>query len=178
MAFDASRYVVGDEWVYRLRDTEPSERVRIKAVTPKKTTASIEVEFLDGGHRVQTVPSSRLKTRWANVEAYDAQQAAWQRIADFDEPESAVPAGLAELPGPQQAFAEFLRLDRDLLAVAAAASAPLVVKAPSDAALKRWVKAQSAVDKDEWLLRILRGDGAHLRVEMLRVPWDLGRSGS
>ncbi|MBG0560785.1 hypothetical protein [Actinoplanes aureus] len=84
MAFDASRYVVGDEWVYRLRDTEPSERVRIKAVTPKKTTASIEVEFLDDGHRVQTVPSSRLKTRWANVEAYDAQQAAWQRIADFE----------------------------------------------------------------------------------------------
>ncbi|MEU8655795.1 hypothetical protein, partial [Actinoplanes philippinensis] len=84
MAFDASRYVVGDEWVYRLRDTEPSERVRIKAVIPKKTTASIEVEFLDDGDRVQTVPSSRLKTRWANVEAYDAQQAAWQRIADFE----------------------------------------------------------------------------------------------
>jgi hypothetical protein len=33
---------------------------------------------------VQTVPSSRLKTRWADVEAYDAQQAGWQRIADFE----------------------------------------------------------------------------------------------
>jgi hypothetical protein len=84
VAFDASRYVVGDEWAYRLRDTAPSERVRIKAVTPKKTTASIEVDFLDDGRRVQTVPSSRLKTRWANVEAYDAQQADWQRIADFE----------------------------------------------------------------------------------------------
>jgi GGDEF domain-containing protein len=81
VAFDASQYVVGDEWAYRLRDTAPSERVRIKAVTPKKVTASIEVEFLDdGGHRVQTVPSTRLKTRWADVEAYDAQQEGWQRI--------------------------------------------------------------------------------------------------
>ncbi|MFC8850380.1 MULTISPECIES: hypothetical protein [unclassified Micromonospora] len=84
MAFDVSRYVVGDEWAYRLRDTASSERVRIKAVTPKKTTASVEVEFPDDGHRVQTVPSSRLKTRWADVEAYDAQQAGWQRIADFE----------------------------------------------------------------------------------------------
>ena len=85
MAFDASQYVVGDEWVYRLRDTTPSERVRIKAVTAKKTTASIEVEFLDdAGHRVQTVPSTRLKTRWAEVEAYDARQADWQRVADVE----------------------------------------------------------------------------------------------
>jgi hypothetical protein len=85
VAFDASQYVVGDEWAYRLRDSAPSERVRIKAVTPKKTTASIEVEFLDDGdHRVQIVPSTRLKVRWADVEAYDAQQAAWQRIDDFE----------------------------------------------------------------------------------------------
>jgi len=84
VAFDASQYVVGDEWAYRLRDTAPSERVRIKAVTPKKVTASIEVEFLDDGHRVQTVPSTRLKTRWAEVEAYNAQQAGWQRIDDFE----------------------------------------------------------------------------------------------
>ena len=85
MAFDASRYVVGDEWAYRLRDTAPSERVRIKAVTPKKASASIEVEFLnDPGRRVQTVPSSRLKARWSDVEAYDAQQADWQRIDDFE----------------------------------------------------------------------------------------------
>lgn len=84
MAFDAAQYVVGDEWAYRLRDTAPSERVRIKAVTPKKTTASVEVDFPDDGHRVQTVPSTRLKTRWADVETYDAEQAAWQRIADFE----------------------------------------------------------------------------------------------
>ncbi|MBX7269552.1 hypothetical protein KIF24_28450 [Micromonospora sp. Llam7] len=84
MAFDASQYVVGDEWAYRLRDTAPSERVRIKAVTPKKVTASIEVEFLDGDRRVQSVPSTRLKVRWSGVEAYDAQQAGWQRIDDFE----------------------------------------------------------------------------------------------
>jgi hypothetical protein len=90
-----------------------------------------------------------------------------QELGD-DELEPAVPAGLGELSGPQQAFVEFMRLDRDLLAAVAEASAPLVVKAPSDAALKRWVKARPAADKDAWLLRILRGDGAPLRTEMLR----------
>lgn len=84
MAFDASQFVVGDEWAYRLRDTASSERVRIRVVTPKKSTASIEVEFPDDGRRVQTVSSSRLKVRWADVEAYDTQQAAWQRIADSE----------------------------------------------------------------------------------------------
>ncbi|MEU8158774.1 hypothetical protein [Micromonospora parva] len=87
MAFDASQYVVGDDWAYRSRDTAPSERVRIKAVTPKKASASIEVEFLDddgAGHRLQTVSSARLKARWADVEAYDARQADWQRIDDFE----------------------------------------------------------------------------------------------
>ena len=43
------------------------------------------MEFLDDPvHRVQTVPSTRLKTRWADVEAYDARQAEWQRVADFE----------------------------------------------------------------------------------------------
>ncbi|MEU4626898.1 hypothetical protein AB0G04_43860 [Actinoplanes sp. NPDC023801] len=58
--------------------------MRIKAVTPKKASASIEVEFLDDGHRVATVPSTRLKARWSDVEAYDAQQADWERIADVE----------------------------------------------------------------------------------------------
>ena len=85
MAFDVSQYVVGDEWAYRVRDTEPSERVRIKAITPKKASASVEVEFVDdAARRVQTVSSSRLKVRWSGVEAYDARQADWQRIDDFE----------------------------------------------------------------------------------------------
>jgi hypothetical protein len=90
------------------------------------------------------------------------------RELDEDELEPPVPAGLGELSGPQRALAEFLRVDPDLLAAAAEASEPLTAKAPSAAVLGRWVRALPAADKDELLLRVLRGDGAVLRSEMLR----------
>ena len=85
------------------------------------------------------------------------------RELDDDELEPPVPAGLAELSGPQQALAEFLRLDVDLLAAAAAASEPMTPA--SDSVLRRWVKALPAADKDDLLVRVLSGDG---RAEMLR----------
>ena len=53
---------------------------------------------------------------------------AWERDEDpfgdedEDEPEPPVPAGLGSLTAPQRALADFLRVDADLLAVAAEAS--------------------------------------------------------
>jgi hypothetical protein len=85
-----------------------------------------------------------------------------------DEPEPPVPAGLGELSGSLDSLADFLRLDRDLLAVAAEASGKPTVKAPSPASLARWVKRLPEADKDTIVLRLLRGDEAHLRTELLR----------
>jgi hypothetical protein len=90
------------------------------------------------------------------------------RELDEDELEPPVPAGLRELSGAQRALADFLRLDPDLLAAAAEVSEPLTVTVPSAAALGRWVKGLPEADKDELLLRALRGDGVLLRSEMLR----------
>ncbi|RSM56778.1 hypothetical protein DMB66_33010 [Actinoplanes sp. ATCC 53533] len=90
-----------------------------------------------------------------------------RELAD-DEPEPPVPAGLSRLSGSLQALADFLRLDADLLGVAAAASRPLPEKEPSAAVLRRWVKRLPEADKDEVLLRVLRGDGGLLRSELLR----------
>ena len=91
------------------------------------------------------------------------------RELDDDELEPPVPPGLAELSGPLQALADFLRLDRDLLAAAAEGSPPLSATTPDTAALRRWVKALPELDKDEVVLRVLRGDdGAFLRSELLR----------
>jgi hypothetical protein len=106
------------------------------------------------------------------------------RELDEDELEPPVPAGLGELSGPQRALADFLRLDPDLLAAAAETSDPLTVTAPSAAVLGRWVKALPESDKNELLLRVLRGDGALLHSEMLRrfhgpkadQPTDSGRT--
>jgi hypothetical protein len=55
-----------------------------------------------------------------------------------------------------------------LLAVAARASTPLAVKPPTTAALRRWVRALPEAEKDEVLLRLLRGEDAHLRADLLR----------
>lgn len=90
------------------------------------------------------------------------------RELDQDELEPPIPAGLGEMSGPQRALADFLRLDPDLLAAAAEASEPLTMRAPSAAVLGRWVKGLPAADKDVLLMRVLRGDAALLRSEMLR----------
>ncbi|MBG0565382.1 hypothetical protein [Actinoplanes aureus] len=83
MGFDASRFVVGDEWVYRARDAAASERVRIQAVIPKKASARIGVFFVDDpAGRVENVPGSRLRVPWSGVAAYDAVMANWRRIDD------------------------------------------------------------------------------------------------
>jgi hypothetical protein len=87
---------------------------------------------------------------------------------DEDEPEPAVPAGLAKLSGPLRAVADFLRLDPDLLDVAAAASRRLTEEEPSAAVLRRWVEGLPVADKDEVLLRVLRGEAGLLRSELLR----------
>lgn len=87
---------------------------------------------------------------------------------DEDALEPPVPAGLGQLSGPLRSLAEFLRVDLDLLETAAQASAPLTTTAPSAAALATWVKRLPAADKDEAIVRLLRGDGAHLRAELLR----------
>ncbi|GGN76981.1 hypothetical protein GCM10010112_49620 [Actinoplanes lobatus] len=85
-----------------------------------------------------------------------------------DEPEPPVPAGLAKLSGPLRALADFLRLDPNLLDVAASVSRPLTEKEPSAAVLRSWVKGLPVADKDEVLLRVLRGEAGLLRSELLR----------
>ncbi len=86
---------------------------------------------------------------------------------DEEEEEPSVPAGLAELDGPHVAFAAFMAVDADLLAVAAETSA-LLKSAPRRDAVLRWLASQSSADKDRWLLEVIEGEGAQLR-------WELGR---
>lgn len=90
------------------------------------------------------------------------------RQLDDDELEPPVPPGLGDLSGPLCAFADFLRLDLDLLAAAAEASPPAAMQAPSAAALSRWVKRLPEADKDAALLRLLRGEEPGIRADLLR----------
>ncbi|MEU3457392.1 hypothetical protein ABZ671_27875 [Micromonospora sp. NPDC006766] len=87
---------------------------------------------------------------------------------DDDEPEPPVPPGLGTLTAPLQSLVEFLRIDVDLLAVAAEASAPLSRSAPSTAKLRGWLRGLPADEKDELLLSVLRDGDVPVRAELRR----------
>jgi hypothetical protein len=86
MTRDLSGLVVGDEWVYRLRDDSPSERVRILAVMPTKRSARVDVVFLDDpAERVERdVPGGRLRVPWSEVAAFDVRMANWRRVDNLE----------------------------------------------------------------------------------------------
>jgi hypothetical protein len=83
-------------------------------------------------------------------------------------PEPPVPPGLGTLTAPLEAFAEFLRLDRDLIAAAARDSVPQA-EPLSDAQVAQWVTALPESEKTAWLLRLASGREAHLRAELLKT---------
>jgi hypothetical protein len=87
---------------------------------------------------------------------------------DDDEVEPPVPANLATLNAPLRSLVDFIRLDEDLLAVAAQNSARHDATAPTQAQLTSWVRDLPAQEKDTLILRVLHGDDAHLRTELLR----------
>jgi hypothetical protein len=78
-----------------------------------------------------------------------------------------VPAGLAELSGSLASFADFLRIDQDLLNAAAQKSLPFHLGRPTREDVLSWVHALPAGNKDGLLLRLVMGEEAHLGTEML-----------
>ncbi|WP_131767509.1 hypothetical protein [Candidatus Protofrankia californiensis] len=87
---------------------------------------------------------------------------------DDDAVEPPVPPNLSTLTASLRSIADFLRLDEDLLAVAAMASEQVPGDETSEADLVRWVADFSVTEKNTLIMRVLRGDDAHLRVELLR----------
>ncbi|HEY1915879.1 MAG TPA: hypothetical protein VGH27_09920 [Streptosporangiaceae bacterium] len=96
----------------------------------------------------------------------------WERDEDafgYDEEtelEPPVPAGLGSLTAPQRALADFLRLDADLLTIAAHGSPPLARADDDPRKLARWIKDLSASEKDELLHRVAEGHGARVQMEL------------
>ena len=98
----------------------------------------------------------------------------WERDEDAfdydeeDELEPPVPAGLGVLTAPQRALADFLRLDSDLLAIAAQASPPLTETKDDPGQLASWIKDLPTSDKDTLLHRVAQGHGAQVQMELRR----------
>jgi hypothetical protein len=78
-----------------------------------------------------------------------------------------VPPGLTTLTAAQQALADFLRLDDDLLAIAAQTS-PLEEIADDPGQLAAWVTNLPHAEKNRLLLRVVDDHAVTVRMEMLR----------
>lgn len=106
--------------------------------------------------------------------AWLAAYGAWERDEDvFDcdadnDLEPPVPPGLGMLTAAQRALADFLRLDDELLAIAAQTSPPLEQVSDDPDALAAWVRCLPVDEKNRLLERVVQGEAARVRVEMLR----------
>jgi hypothetical protein len=106
--------------------------------------------------------------------AWLAAYGAWERDEDiFDRDadndlEPPVPPGLGMLTAAQRALADFLRLDDELLAIAAQTSLPLEQVCDDPDALRAWVNRLPVDEKNRLLGRVVQGEAARVRMEMLR----------
>ncbi|MGH3512393.1 MAG: hypothetical protein ACRDQV_12470 [Pseudonocardiaceae bacterium] len=103
----------------------------------------------------------------AGYGTWERDEYAFDREHD-DELEPPVPPGLATLTASQQALADFLRLDDDLLTVAATTSPPLQDATHDPRKLAGWITNLIPPEKDRLLLRVVCDHPATVRAELLR----------
>ncbi|WP_020392591.1 hypothetical protein [Kribbella catacumbae] len=99
--------------------------------------------------------------------AWERDENVFDRDAD-DDLEPPVPPGLGMLTAAQRALADFLRLDDELLAVAAQTSPPLEQVTDDPDTLATWVDRLPVGEKNRLLGRVLKGEASRVRMEMLR----------
>jgi hypothetical protein len=83
---------------------------------------------------------------------------------DDEDPEPPVPAGLEHLSASLQAVVDFLEIDEDLIAVAAASSPS--IREPEGMA--GWITSLPAKQKDALLARVAAGEAAQVQALLLR----------
>lgn len=99
---------------------------------------------------------------------------------DDDELEPPVPRGLDALSPAQTALADFLELDPDLLAVAAAGSAPLAPRQDARRAAQAWADQLPAAELRDAVVQLVTGQGRELerRLGLQHAEWLDGRAGA
>lgn len=85
---------------------------------------------------------------------------------DDEEEEPPVPAGLGELSGSLASFAQFFRIDEDLIAVAAERSPTRLQVQPSREEWVAWIRRLPDSEKEALLLRVAEGQDPHLSGEL------------
>lgn len=133
------------------RDEDGNEEVTGEGLLA--TLVSLRADLMNGDHRA-------LYLAWL--------LGAQEGPVDDDQLEPPVPAGLAELTGPLDAFVDFLRVDGNLVAAAAQHSAPLGKTKLAKSAVAKWVRGLPEKDKEQLLTRIVTEDAQAVALEMRR----------
>ncbi|MFO0926226.1 MAG: hypothetical protein U0736_04185 [Gemmataceae bacterium] len=89
-------------------------------------------------------------------------------VVEDEDVEPPVPPGLQQLSAPLTTLAEFLRLDPDLLGVAAAGSVGEPPVGPTTADLAAWIATLPTGEKDRMVMRVMQGEGSALAGELHR----------
>jgi hypothetical protein len=87
---------------------------------------------------------------------------------DNEDVEPPVPTGLGQRSASLESLAEFLRIDTDLLFVAARVSQPLVDAREKQEEIHRWVGKLPAEEKDDILTRLISGEDLAPATELQR----------
>ncbi len=90
-----------------------------------------------------------------------------QELVDYVEHEPPVPAGLDDLNGALSAFIEFMRIDPDLVTVAARCSNRMQ-ETGREQEIKTWVQRIDTAEKNEIIVRLVNGKEPHLGSELYR----------
>jgi hypothetical protein len=86
-----------------------------------------------------------------------------------DEVVPPVPPGLKDLDGSLKRLVDFLRIDMDLIEVAAVASPAMQEESLSREAIRKWIAGQTAAKKDDYLERFIAAEDPALATELQRL---------
>ena len=90
------------------------------------------------------------------------------RELDDEEIEPPVPPGLGQLSASLESLADFLRIDTDLLHVAALASLQMVDVGEKQEEIRKWVSELKAYEKDDVLTRLIAGEDLAPAIDLRR----------
>ena len=126
---------------------------------------------LEGGGLLSSMVPLRAELARGDRRALYLAWLAFMLYGDLDDDtiEPPVPAGLGELSGSLEALADFLRVDPDLLGVAARASAPRAASPLQRNDVAAWVATLAPAEKNEILTQLIVApdDNASVTAELL-----------
>src|SRR5512144_814237 len=148
----ASVHAQGDHIILAFRSEDESGEWLEEEMDRLAPLVPLRADIASGDHRV-------LYLAWlAGVQTGELDEA---------DPEPACPPGLGQLTAPLMALVEFLRIDQDLLEVAASGSPKVGGTVPTQE-VAHWVSRWPDAEKTDLLAHFIEGNEPHLRAALIR----------